>query len=120
VKPAVNKAVVGDNLFVAESGVHQDGLLKDPANYLPFLPEEAGAPPVRLVLGKHSGRHGVEHLYRARGVPLSEGQVQQILTHLKGSPRLPMYDSGEELDQLLVEVFGTARPATQALEPEPR
>jgi 2-isopropylmalate synthase len=104
VKPAQNKAVGGDNLFVSESGVHQDGLLKDPSSYVPFLPEAVGAPPIRLVLGKHSGRHAVRHLYERHGVALSDEQVQQVLEHLKRHPALAVYDTEEKLDQLLQEV----------------
>jgi 2-isopropylmalate synthase len=109
VRPAPNKAVVGENPFVSESGVHQDGLLKDPSSYVPFLPEAVGAPSIRLVLGKHSGRHGVRHLYEQRGVALSDEQVQQVLEHLKGNPALTVYDSEEKLDRLLAEV-ATSQP----------
>jgi 2-isopropylmalate synthase len=104
VKPSRNKAIIGENLFVSESGVHQDGLLKDLSSYVPFLPEVVGAPPIRLVLGKHSGRHAVRYLYQQHGVALSEDQVQQVLQHLKSKPALAVYDSAEKLDQLLEEV----------------
>ncbi len=105
VQPAITKPIVGDNLFVTESGVHQDGLLKDPLSYLPFLPEQTGAPPVRLVLGKHSGRRAVRYRMEKHGVPLDDEQVAQVLEHLKANPKLASYDSETELDQLLEEVF---------------
>lgn len=112
VQPAITKPIVGDNLFVTESGVHQDGLLKDPVSYLPFPPEEAGAPPVRLILGKHSGRRAVGYRFEQHGVPLDDQQVVQVLEHLKTGPRLRAYDSEAELDQLLDEVFhGAVRRA---------
>jgi 2-isopropylmalate synthase len=104
-KPPRNKAVVGDNIFITGSGVHQDGLLKDPVSYLPFMPEDVGAPGIRFVLTKHSGKHAVAHTIGQHGVRLSDEQVQQVLQHLKSSARLPMYDLPEELDQLLDEVF---------------
>ncbi len=116
VRVSPNKPVVGDNLFVAESGVHQDGLIKEPTSYLPFLPEAVGAPPLRMILGKHSGRHGVHHRCQQRGVDLTDEQVRRVLDHLKGRPRLLAYDTDEEIDQLLVEVFGTARPAAAAVD----
>jgi 2-isopropylmalate synthase len=103
VKPSANKAIVGENLFVSASGVHQDGLLKDPSSYVPFLPEDVGASPIRLVLGKHSGRHAVRRLYQQRGKDLSDDQVRRVLEHLKGNPALPVYDSDEKLDRLLEE-----------------
>jgi 2-isopropylmalate synthase len=113
VQPAVTKPIVGDNLFVTESGVHQDGLLKDPVSYLPFPPEETGAPPVRLVLGKHSGRRAVRYRLERHGVELNDEQVLEVLEHLKTGPKLRSYDSEAELDQLLDEVFHGAvrRPA---------
>jgi 2-isopropylmalate synthase len=111
VRPSVNKAVVGENLFVTESGIHQDGLLKDPSSYVPFLPEEVGGPPIRLVLGKHSGRHGIRHLYKQRGKELSDDQVERLLQHLKGKPALAVYDTDDKLDQLLAEASIT-QPGT--------
>ena len=110
VRPASNKAIAGENLFVTESGVHQDGLLKDPTSYLPFRPEEVGAPSVRLVLGKHSGRRAVRHRFEQYGVELTDERVMQILDHLKAGARRPCYDTPEELEELLTEVFPEKRP----------
>ena len=52
-----NKAIVGENAFAHESGIHQDGVLKEPSTYEIMTPESIGLPQSRLVLGKHSGRH---------------------------------------------------------------
>ncbi|MBI5562833.1 MAG: 2-isopropylmalate synthase [Deltaproteobacteria bacterium] len=52
-----NKAIVGDNAFAHESGIHQDGLLKDKSTYEIMTPESVGIQRSKLVLGKHSGRH---------------------------------------------------------------
>lgn len=106
------KPVVGEYIFVTESGVHQDGLLKDPASYLPFLPEQVGAPPVRLVLGKHSGRRAVRYRMDEIGVALSDEQVEQVLAHLKEGSRLPMYSSAEDVRALYEEVFPQQREAS--------
>lgn len=57
-----NKAIVGDNAFAHESGIHQDGLLKEKTTYEIMGPESVGISKSRLVLGKHSGRHA----FRAR------------------------------------------------------
>jgi 2-isopropylmalate synthase len=54
-----NKAVVGRNAFAHEAGVHQHGVIKDRRTYEIMTPESVGAPPTRLVLGRHSGRHAV-------------------------------------------------------------
>jgi len=115
-RPAVNKPVVGDGLFVTESGVHQDGLLKDPASYLPFLPEEVGAEAVRLVLGKHSGRRAVQHLSERIGVSLDEEQVRRVVDHLKATPARKGYATEDDLRALLGEVFPDGVPGASAAE----
>jgi 2-isopropylmalate synthase len=55
-----NKAIVGANAFAHESGIHQDGLLKEKSTYEIIRPQSVGAPETRFVLGKHSGRHAIE------------------------------------------------------------
>lgn len=55
----VNKAVVGANAFAHEAGIHQDGFLKERTTYEIIHPEDVGWESTRLVLGKHSGRHGL-------------------------------------------------------------
>lgn len=54
-----NKAIVGANAFAHESGIHQDGMLKEPTTYEIIRPETIGAPATSMVLGKHSGRHAL-------------------------------------------------------------
>ncbi len=53
-----NKAIVGENAFAHESGIHQDGVLKNPLTYEIMTPSSVGWESTRIVLGKHSGRHG--------------------------------------------------------------
>lgn len=79
---AANKSVVGEGVFTHESGIHVDGLLKSPLNYQGFDPAEVGRAH-RLVLGKHSGAHGVSAAYRALGIELSAAQVQLILARIR-------------------------------------
>ena len=79
---ADNKCVVGDGVFTHESGIHVDGLLKNPLNYQGFDPAEVGRAH-RLVLGKHSGAHGVSAAYRALGIELSPLEAQQILARIR-------------------------------------
>ena len=55
-----NKAIVGANAFAHESGIHQDGLLKEKSTYEIIMPQSVGAPETKFVLGKHSGRHAME------------------------------------------------------------
>jgi 2-isopropylmalate synthase len=54
-----NKAIVGANAFAHESGIHQDGLLKEKTTYEIITPESIGLSKSKIVLGKHSGRHGI-------------------------------------------------------------
>lgn len=103
--PAVNKPIVGDGLFVTESGVHQDGLLKDPNSYLPFLPEEVGGGPIQLVLGKHSGHRAVRHWAEKCAIALDDEQAKQVVDHLKGRPARDSYRTPEDFRALLAEVF---------------
>jgi isopropylmalate/homocitrate/citramalate synthase len=105
VEPAVTKAVIGRNIFRSEAGVHQDGLLKDAHVYLPFLPEQMGAPGLQLVLGKHSGRRAVAHCAAEAGVTLDDQQTTRVLEHLKRSPLRHSYESKSDVLALLDEVF---------------
>ncbi|MFP3507693.1 homocitrate synthase, partial [Burkholderia sp. SIMBA_062] len=61
---ALNKSIVGGGVFTHESGIHTDGLAKNPTTYESFDPAELGRAR-SLVLGKHSGSHGVRHAYEA-------------------------------------------------------
>lgn len=72
------KAVVGENTFVHESGIHAAGVLKNPVTYEPFAPEEVGWER-RLVVGKHSGRHLVSNVLQQHGVTLEKEETQYVL-----------------------------------------
>jgi homocitrate synthase NifV len=72
------KAVVGQNAFVHESGIHAHGVLKNPVTYQPFDPAEVGWEH-RFVVGKHSGRHGLQEVLQQYGVTLSADETQVVL-----------------------------------------
>lgn len=78
VKPSPNKAVVGANAFVHESGIHQHGIIQDKATYEIIDPNEVGVPKNALLLGKHSGRHAFKELSLEMGYDLSEQQLDKI------------------------------------------
>jgi homocitrate synthase NifV len=78
-----NKSIVGEAVFTHESGIHVDGLLKRRGNYQGFDPGELGREH-RLVVGKHSGRHGVRHAYAELGIELDEWQVGALLVRIRG------------------------------------
>jgi len=75
VRPQPNKAVVGENAFAHEAGIHQDGVLKNPMTYEIMTPEMVGARASRLVLGRHSGRHALVHCLREMGYELDPAHV---------------------------------------------
>src|SRR5690625_2612719 len=72
-----NKAIVGDNAFAHESGIHQDGFLKEPTTYEIMTPQSVGRSHSRLVLGKHSGRHAFRVRLEEMGYTLDEEKFQR-------------------------------------------
>jgi homocitrate synthase NifV len=78
------KAVVGERVFSHESGLHADGVIKNPRNYEIFDPAEVGLKRY-LVLGKHSGTSALIERYRAIGVNLSREDATSLLTRVRGS-----------------------------------
>ncbi|WP_407066838.1 (R)-citramalate synthase [Haloarcula sediminis] len=79
---APNKAVVGQNAFTHESGIHTDGTLKDDAMYEPYAPEKVGRER-RLALGKHAGRAGVEAALEEHAVDATDDQIDEIVGRVK-------------------------------------
>jgi len=77
-----NKAVVGQNAFTHESGIHTDGTLKDDSMYEPYPPELVGRTR-RLALGKHAGRAGVEAALNEHDFDASDEQVIEIVNRVK-------------------------------------
>jgi 2-isopropylmalate synthase len=78
-----NKAVVGQNAFAHEAGIHQDGLLKNRGTYEIMNPEDVGLPRTELVLGKHSGRHALRDRIHELGYHLDEDQMQRVFEAFK-------------------------------------
>jgi 2-isopropylmalate synthase len=72
-----NKAIVGSNAFVHESGIHQDGVLKEPTTYEIMDARTIGVKAKSIVLGKHSGRHALRQALAELGCPL-EGQALNV------------------------------------------
>jgi D-citramalate synthase len=77
-----NKAIVGENAFTHESGIHTQGMLANPATYEPIAPELVGGTR-RLAPGKHSGSAGIKAALRDMGLAPSEEQLQDIFTRVK-------------------------------------
>lgn len=79
---ASNKSIVGEGVFTHESGIHVDGLLKNPANYETFSPSELGRAH-HTVLGKHSGSRSVKDAYAKLGMMLSDIEAYNMLDKIR-------------------------------------
>src|SRR5207253_5588751 len=78
-----NKAIVGQNAFAHEAGIHQDGMLKERTTYEIMHPEDVGLAKTQLVLGKHSGRHALRDRVVALGYHLDDTQLQEVFEGFK-------------------------------------
>src|SRR5690606_34329137 len=78
-----NKAVVGKNAFAHESGIHQDGVLKEPTTYEIITPELIGETSNNLVLGKHSGRHAFQDRAISMGFELDSSDLNHAFIQFK-------------------------------------
>ena len=76
------KAIVGDNVFAHESGIHAHGVLENPQTYEPFSPDEVGWKR-RLVVGKHSGRHLLTNVLSQHGIRLNHEESQVVLDSVR-------------------------------------
>ena len=108
---ARNKAVVGQNAFAHESGIHQHGMISHAQTYEVMRPEDVGFKSTNLVLGKHSGRHALTAHLKDLGYQLEPEQVDKVFEELKrlADKKKEIYDG--DLDALLVHLFqnGTSR-----------
>ncbi len=77
-KPSPNKAIVGDNAFAHESGIHQHGMLANPLCYEIMTPALVGVARTHLVLGKHSGRAALRHRLEQLGFALTRDELQHV------------------------------------------
>jgi homocitrate synthase NifV len=76
------KAVVGERVFAHESGLHADGVLKDPTNYEGFDPAEVGLTR-QIVVGKHSGSSGVIDRYKDMGIVISRSEALHLMDKIR-------------------------------------
>jgi 2-isopropylmalate synthase len=78
-----NKAIVGENAFAHEAGIHQDGVLKDKTTYEIMKPEDVGRASNKLVMGKHSGRHALAARLKDLGFDLAGSDLDRAFTRFK-------------------------------------
>ena len=100
-----NKAIVGDNAFAHESGIHQDGVLKNSMTYEIMKPEDVGISKSTLVLGKHSGRHAVIERLDQLGFTLNTEELDRFFKYFKqlADRKKQIYD--EDLMALIGEAM---------------
>jgi 2-isopropylmalate synthase len=110
-----NKAIVGQNAFAHEAGIHQDGMLKHANTYEIMRPEDVGVLRSDLVLGKHSGRHALSQRIRDLGYHLDNEQLQKVFEDFKvlADRKKTIYDGDVEA---LAEAVLHTGPAVWTLE----
>ncbi|MBQ1290659.1 MAG: 2-isopropylmalate synthase, partial [Lachnospiraceae bacterium] len=98
VKVQPNKAIVGENAFAHEAGIHQDGVLKNKQTYEIMTPESIGITEKNLVLGKHSGRAALKARIEELGYEISEDELSVAFEKFKNiaDKKKEVYDSDIE------------------------
>jgi homoaconitase/3-isopropylmalate dehydratase large subunit/isopropylmalate/homocitrate/citramalate synthase len=104
-----NKAIVGANAFAHESGIHQDGVLKDRSTYEIMTPEAVGVDGSRLVLGKHSGRHAVRRRLETMGYVLGDDEFAAVFARFK-----EICDRKKDVDERDLEAVVASRGGGRA------
>jgi 2-isopropylmalate synthase len=104
-----NKAIVGENAFAHESGIHQDGMLKHRSTYEIMDPRDVGIPESKLVLGKHSGRHALRERIEELGYTVDDGTLQVVYDKFKAlaDKKKDVYD--EDIEAILEEQLERGR-----------
>ena len=101
------KAVVGEKVFSHESGLHADGVLKSPSNYEGFDPAEVGLAR-HLVVGKHSGTHGLDYRLHQLGIDLNRLELGILLERVRS---ISQRNKRPLTDGELLTLCRSARPA---------
>jgi 2-isopropylmalate synthase len=104
-----NKAIVGRNAFAHESGIHQDGMLKNAQTYEIMTPESVGVKQTSLVMGKHSGRHAFVHKLRDLGYELAGNQLEDAFVRFKALADRKKHVYDEDIEALVDEEIATAQ-----------
>ena len=112
------KAIVGTNVFAHESGIHADGVLKNPRNYEVFEPGEVGLTR-QLVVGKHSGSHTILHKFKEFGIDLTSNEANELLAMSRAMSvdlKRPLFD--KELMYVYKDYLEKKKNEKHASEPD--
>jgi len=103
-----NKAIVGKNAFAHESGIHQDGMLKNKETYEIMTPASVGVAKTSLVMGKHSGRAAFRDKLAEMGYELGENALQDAFTRFKELADRKKHVYDEDIEALVDEQIASA------------
>ncbi|MGA2964521.1 MAG: 2-isopropylmalate synthase [Candidatus Korobacteraceae bacterium] len=106
--PQPNKAIVGENAFAHEAGIHQDGYLKEKSTYEIIDPQSVGVPESKLVLGKHSGRHALKKRAEDLGHQLAKEELDLLYVRFTEQADNKKGLRNEEILILIEEILGKA------------
>ena len=109
--PQPNKAIVGDNAFAHEAGIHQDGYLKERTTYEIIDPHTVGVPETKLVLGKHSGRHALNKRAEDLGFQLTKDELDALYVNFTALADRKKGLRNEEILRLIRELVGETAAA---------
>jgi 2-isopropylmalate synthase len=98
-----NKAIVGENAFAHEAGIHQDGFLKERSTYEILKPEDVGIPKSKLILGKHSGRHAFKARLIELGYDLTDDELNRAFEKFKHLADQKKHIFDEDIEALVSE-----------------
>jgi len=110
-----NKAIVGKNAFAHESGIHQDGVLKNAQTYEIMTPESVGLRESALVMGKHSGRHAFREKLKELGYELGENAFEDAFQRMKDLADRKKHIYDEDIEAIVDQEVANAHDAIRVL-----
>jgi 2-isopropylmalate synthase len=110
-----NKAIVGQNAFAHESGIHQDGVLKNAQTYEIMTPESVGVRASSLVMGKHSGRHAFREKLRDLGYDLGDNAFEDAFQRFKDLADRKKHVFDEDIETLVDQEIASAHDRIKVL-----
>lgn len=110
-----NKAIVGKNAFAHESGIHQDGMLKNAQTYEIMTPESVGLKESSLVMGKHSGRHAFRDKMRDMGYELGDNAFEAAFQAMKDLADKKKHIFDEDIEAIVEQGMATAHDRIKVL-----
>jgi 2-isopropylmalate synthase len=110
-----NKAIVGQNAFAHESGIHQDGMLKNAQTYEIMMPEDVGVRESSLVMGKHSGRHAFREKLKDLGYELGDNAFEDTFQRFKELADRKKHVFDEDIEALADQEIASAHDRIKVL-----